>query len=111
LCIHRHSGTCGTETANELSRKWSVHQFVGLEQALGGSRGRMSRKRLSSGPVTSTQQSGSVLPALRERLLEKWSSTLVLLLIRPGYCPSIGHSPEQLPAFSLNITPSKDVST
>lgn len=36
----------------------------------GGSQGRMSRKRLSSGPVTSTQQSGSVLPALRQAARE-----------------------------------------
>jgi hypothetical protein len=45
FCVHRHSGVCGTETAYELAREWSVHQCVGVEPALGGGVSRQNVKK------------------------------------------------------------------
>jgi ribonuclease HI len=33
--VSRHPGICGNETADELTREGSAHQFVGMEPAMG----------------------------------------------------------------------------
>ena len=42
--VSRHPGICGNETANELTREGSVHQFVGMEPAMGVSRQKVKKK-------------------------------------------------------------------
>jgi hypothetical protein len=42
--VSRHPGICGKETADELAREGSVHQFVGMEPAMGVSRQNVKKK-------------------------------------------------------------------
>jgi ribonuclease HI len=42
--VPRHSGICGNETVDELTREGSVHQLVGLEPAMGVYRQNIKKK-------------------------------------------------------------------
>jgi len=42
--VSRHPGICENETADELTREGSVHQFVGMEQAMGVSMQNIKKK-------------------------------------------------------------------
>jgi len=74
-----------------------------------GSPGRIWRKRLTAGLVTSKRQSRRVLPALRDQLEN--SSQALAQLQRPGFCSLIEFNPGLLLAFSMDITPWEDIST
>jgi len=74
-----------------------------------GSRGRIWRKMLSAGSVTSTWHHDCVLPVLRERL-ENWYQGLIPLL-RIGYWSLIWSNPWLLPTSLLDVTPSEDIPT
>jgi hypothetical protein len=106
--VPRHSGICGNETVNELTREGSVHQFVGLEPAMEVSRQNIKKKinhwignnhtAMWEG-LTSTQR-------------QAWELILGLVLLpRLSYCSLVVFNPGLLLTFSLDTTPWKDIAT
>jgi hypothetical protein len=97
-----HSGICGNEIANELTKEGSVHHFAGPDPALKVSRQSMGRKIqcwLHKQHMIRWQGLAGTL---------RWAQKSILspaLLPRPCHCPLTGRNTQQLLAFSVGITP------
>jgi hypothetical protein len=105
--VPRHSEICGNETVGEITREESVHQFVGLEPTMEVSRQNIKKTNrwlgnnhtaMWEGPTNTQRQARELILGLA-------------LLPRLSYCSLAGLNPGLLLAFSLDTTPSKDIST